>query len=190
MKASSCPCCESRDLKKLKGEQYICLNCQAPLRFTWSAAHGIGIFFPLMLSNLLTSYTSIIRFGIPLILTLVLLILYFRFRRFHLDDIGMVEARNAAHEDIHLADKFLAEKIGIIDYVNQSNTLKKAFSQSPAFQKLNTDHFNRVGGMSLAEQACGFTEAYPDVDIKEIVLQQQKEGQARLGQLTNHKIAS
>lgn len=188
MKLGSCPCCGSRNLKKLQGEQFTCLDCNAPLRFTWSAAHGVGIVLPMTLPNLMQQFSDPIRYGIPAVLLVVLLILYFRFRRFHLDEFGIAEAISAAQEELRYIDKFIAGKIGVIDFIGQVDELKATYVQEPTIRSLIQDHFNRVGGLSAEEQASGFAAIHPYVDLNNIAHQQQQETSNRIARLNAYKL--
>ncbi|WP_331346793.1 hypothetical protein [Cellvibrio sp. UBA7661] len=188
MTLGACPCCGSRNLKKLQGEQFTCVDCKAPLRFTWSAAHIIGIFLPVFLPNLLKSFPDTVQYGVPAVLLVVLLILYYRYRRFYVDDIGVAEAINARNSDLTHINRFVAGKIGAIDFVSNIDALKSTYAKEPAIQTLIQDHFNRVGGLSLSDQAAGFSAVYPSVDLMSIAAEQQKAANDEIARLKTYKI--
>ena len=188
MKLGVCPCCGSRNLKKLQGEQFTCLDCNAPLRFTWGAGHGIGIVLPMILPNVMQQFSEPIRYGVPAVLLVVLLIFYFRFRRFHLDAIGINEAINTAQDDLRQIDKFLAGKTGVVDFIAQIGSLKNTYGKAPSIQKLIIDSFNRVGGISVDEQADAVARTFPDIDFKKIAGEQAEEATARIAQLNAYQV--
>lgn len=188
MKLGTCPCCGSRNLKKLEGEQFTCLDCKAPVRFTWGAAHGIGLVLPMTLPNVMQQFSDPIRYGIPAVLLVVLLILYFRFRRFHLDTIGVNEAINSAQDDLRKIEKFLASKTGVVDFIAQIDSLKNTYGKTPAIQKLIIDSFNRVGGISMEEQEDAVARSFPGMDFKKIAVEQVEEAKARIAQLNAYHV--
>jgi hypothetical protein len=188
MKLGACPCCGSRDLQKVQGEKFVCQACKAPLRFTWSAAHGIGIVLPLTLPNLMQQFPVLIRYGIPLVLLAVLLVLYFKYRRFHLDEICLNEWLLELQHDLQLADKFIAGKTGVLDFIQQMNGLKNTYGKVPAIQTLLREHFNRVGGFSIEEQSRAFSGLYPDIDINQLSQQQISFAQAEIERLRAYSV--
>jgi hypothetical protein len=101
MKFGVCPCCRSRNLKKIQGEQFTCLDCEAPLRFTWNWLHWASIIAYILLSHYLDEVPVTIRFSILAVVLVVLLILYFRLRQFHLDEFKLDEELTAAKSELY-----------------------------------------------------------------------------------------
>ncbi|EIK45057.1 hypothetical protein O59_001731 [Cellvibrio sp. BR] len=188
MKLGTCPCCGSRDLQKVQGEEFVCQACKAPLRFTWSAAHGIGIVLPLTLPNLMQQFPEFIRYGVPAVLLAVLLVLYFKYRRFHLDEIRLNELLLELQHDLQLAGKFSARKTGVLDFIQQMNGLKNTYGKVPAIQTLLREHFNRVGGFNIEEQSRAFSGLYPDIDLNQFSQQQISFAQAEIERLRAYSV--
>ncbi|WP_331352276.1 hypothetical protein [Cellvibrio sp. UBA7671] len=188
MKFGVCPCCRSRNLKKIQGEQFTCLDCAAPLRFTWNWLHWASIIAYILLSNYLDEVPVTIRFSILAVVLVVLLILYFRLRQFHLDEFKLDEELTAAKSELYQIDRFVGGKIGVIDFINEVDELKKTYAKEPAVRSLVQNHFNRVGGLSIEEQALSFTSIHPYVDLKKIALQQQHETRKRIERLNAYKL--
>lgn len=188
MTLGTCPCCGSRNIKKLQGEQFTCLDCKAPLRFTWLQLRSLVFLLPMVMPNLMQQFPDHLRYGLPFVVFFVLLILYYRYRQFHIDDIGIAEAINARNSDLSHINRFAAGKIGAIDLINQIDALKNTYAKEPAIQTLIQNHFNRVGGLSIADQAVGFSAVYPDVDLKNIAIEQELTANDEIARLKTYNI--
>lgn len=188
MKFGVCPCCRSRNLKKVQGEQFICLDCEAPLRFTWNWLHWASIVAYILLSNYLDEIPATICFSILAVVLVVLLFLYFRLRQFHLDEFKLDEELTAARNELYQIDRFIGGKIGVIDFINEVDELKTTYAKEPEVRLLIQNHFNRVGGLSIEEQAKGFADIHPYVDLHNIALQQQQETHERIARLSAYKV--
>jgi hypothetical protein len=188
MKFGRCPLCESRTLKKIQGEEFECEACKAPLRFTWSLGNSIAIILPIGLSNLMSHFSDPIRYGVPAVVLLLLLFFYFKYRNYHLDDIRINESLNALQDDVRHADNFLAGKIGVIDMIERMSLLKDSYGKNAKVQAIAREHFNRIGGLNLAEQSEAFSSVYPDIDLQEFALRQKKAAQQEISRLQSYKL--
>lgn len=188
MKLGGCPCCGSRNVKKIQGEVFVCLDCDAPLQFTWGARYTVGFLLLLTIPSLLQNFYSPVLVGALAVLGLSLVYLYYRYRQFHLDTSVIDGLRCTANDELRYAEQFLSEKIGAIDFINKMENLTEAYGKHPTIQQCVVDHFNQVGGMSLEAQAQAAALAYPEVDFNRIAEQQQEAANAMLTRLTAYQV--
>ncbi|QEY15106.1 hypothetical protein D0C16_03455 [Cellvibrio sp. KY-GH-1] len=165
MAKNCCPKCGSKNLIKNTQRTYDCGTCGAPLLHTWPYFESSVFLVPVFLNlpnQFLPSYWAM---GVSLLLGTLGVVLFFKYRDFHID-IGKVNiAIDVAKDELSLIEKYKAGSLGVLDLFQRLDWAKKQLVWVTALSPLFAEHFNRVGGFDVNEQLARFQALKTDVDL-------------------------